>query len=85
MAKVRKNRTAQMVPITVRAIVQSTGAESAIVHFSGKVPKTEERRRRSGSKIPIDMKLPMKAKNILNEENTDFSRESSVTTPSIAP
>ena len=35
--------------------------------------------------IPMAMKLPIYAKNILNDEKTDFSRLSSVTAPSIAP
>ena len=76
---------AQHTPMMIIATVQSIGEESPMVHPSGNVPAIFPRSLRSGSKRPIAMKLPMNAKNILNEENTDFSLESSVTTPSIAP
>ena len=71
--------------MTETAIVQSAGVESANVHSAGRVPTMDWRSLSSGSKEPIAMKLPMNAKNILKDENTDFSLESSVITPSIAP
>ena len=74
-----------MLPIIINATVQSIGAESAMVQFCGRVPIIAPRSLRSGSNEPIATKLPMNAKNILNEENIDFSLASSDMTPNIAP
>ena len=56
-----------------------------MVQFCGRVPIIAPRSLRSGSNEPIATKLPMNAKNILNEENIDFSLASSDMTPNIAP